>query len=354
MTRFKVFFILIAVGTAVWGAAGAAQTAPELEKSLAANPDKIEVREQLARVYLKQKNWNKVIEHMNPHTDVASPRGYLLLATAYQENKDFGNVVRVIRLLSEKKPKDYQLRFMLGDALLKQAAQSKDIRDRQRLETEGIESFRGAIRMKKTFRPPYQALVNFFLASGLNHEAREQINDMLRVFGQKGDLHADLCRLYALDGFLPQAIRHCQRARQLTPEFAESYVYLAQAYFDQKEMEKAESTLIEAAKRFPKSEFVQYGAGQFFLKKNNFPVAMKYLKRAVAGNADSGRSQLALAHSLFESGLAAESLPHYTKACQIDSSTQGELLGAASRLRLKGNPSLAAKFSQAAGGCKRP
>lgn len=353
MNSFTGYLLILAAGIFLSSAPVHSQTAGELEKSLAADPDKAETRERLSRLYLKQKNWNKVIEHMNPHTDVATPRGYLVLATAYQENKDYGNVVRVLRLLSEKRPKDHHIHFMLGDALLKAASVATDLRDRQRLETEGIESFRMSIRLRKTFRPPYQAMVNYFLESGLNHEAREQINDMLKVFGQKGDLHGDLCRLYALDGFLPQAIRHCQRARQLAPDFAESYVYLAQAYFDQKEMGKAETTLIEAAKKFPRSEFVQYGAGEFFLKKNNFPVAMKYLKKAVAGNAESGRAQLALAHSLFESGLVAESLPHYTKACQINSSVQSDVLAAASRLRLKGNAPLAAKFSQAAASCKR-
>ncbi len=302
----------------------------------------------------KQKKWPRVIELMNPHTDVASARGYLLLAAAYQETKDFKNVVRVLSLLSEKRPKDPHLQFMLGDALIKQGAQVSEAKERQDLEARGIESLRTAIRFRRSFQLPYQALANYFIGAGMNLEAREQINDMLKVFGKKPEFHADLCRLYALDGFLQQAVKHCSRASQLNPEFSESYIYLAQAYFDQKEMEKAEATLIDAAKQFPESEFVQYGAGQFFLKKNNFPVAMKYLKRAVASKDSSARSQLALAQSLFESGLEEESLKHYSRACQINTSAQSEVLSAASRLRLKGNSTLAGRFSQAAGSCKRP
>jgi tetratricopeptide (TPR) repeat protein len=331
-----------------------AQTVEELQKSLTANPDNIRMREQLAHLHADQKKWDQVIALLNPNTDVASPRGYLLLASAYHESKDFENVLRVIRLLSEKRPKDYHVHYMLGDARLKYAATLTDINDRQATENQGIESFRTAIRIKKAFRPVHQALVNYFLKVNLNHEAREQLQEMLKVFGQKGEIHADLCRLYSVDGFLSQAVRHCMRAMQLEPGFAESYVYLGQAYYDQKELEKAETTLVSAAKKFPNSEFVQYGAGQFFLKKSNFPVAIKYLKRAVDTQPGSARAQLALAQSLFESGMTAEALPYFVKACQLTTTAQTEVLGAAARLRLKGNGTLAGRYSQAAGGCKRP
>ena len=347
-------FILGLLFGSVIGLSLAAASVDQLESALKKDPDNITVRERLARQFSNMKQWDKVIEHLNPHTDVASPRGYLLLATAYQEVKNFKSVARVLRLLSEKRPKDYHIQFMLGDALIKQAGTVTELTERQKLEASGIESFRAAIRIKRTFRPPYQALVNYFVSAGMNLEAREQINDMLKVFGNRPELHADLCRLYALDGFLQQAVRYCNRARQLNADLPESYIYLAQAYFDQKEMERAEQTLIEAAKRFPRSEFVQYGTGQFFLQKSNFPVAMKYLKRAVASQSGSARSQLALAKSLFESGLEEESLAHFSKACQIETAAQSDVLAAASRLRLKGSSSLAARFSQAAGACKRP
>lgn len=311
-------------------------------------------REKLATQFVQQKKWDKVIELLNPHTDETSPHGFLLMATSYQETKDFQSLVRIMKLLAEKRPKDPHVQFMLGDALLQWAESQKDLREKQKIEGEGIEAHRGSIRLRRSFRPPYQALVNYFSRANLNHEAREQLMDMIKAFGQKGELYADLCRLYSIDGFLQQAIKHCSMAKQLAPDYPESYVYLAQTYFDQKEMEKAESTLVQAAKRFPTSEFVQYGAGQFFLKKSNFPVASKYLQRAVASNANSNRSQLALAQSLFESGQDEAALPHFVKACQILSSAQAEVLTAASRLRLKGNSILAGKYAQAAGGCKRP
>ncbi len=310
-------------------------------------------REQSAKLAFKQKQFEDVVNLLNPYTDEVSASSFITLAGAYNELKDFKNLVRILSLLSEKRPKDYHVHFMLGDAHIKLASDSKDVRKRQEEEDAGVAAFRTALRLNRRFRPAHQALVNFFQTAGLNHEAREQLNDMLKTFGDRGEIHADLCRLNSIDGFLQQAIKHCRRAMTLAPNFPESYVYLAQTYFDQKSLDKAETTLVQAARKFPKSEFVQYGAGQFFLKKNNYPVATKYLKRAVASQSESARSQRSLANALFESGLSKESLSHFLKACQIDQTAQGDLLGAASRLRLKGENMLAQEFSMASANCKK-
>lgn len=321
-------------------------------QSNASSPELVK-REQAAKDAFQEKKFADVVEILNPYTDEVSPSSFITLASAYNELKDYKNLVRILSLLSEKRPKDYHVFFMLGDAHLKFAGDSKDVRKRQEEENEGVASFRTAIRLNRNFRPAHQALVNFFQLSGLNHEAREQLNDMLKAFGDRGEIHADLCRLNSIDGFLQQAIKHCRRAMTLAPNFPESYVYLAQTYFDQKSLDKAEKTLVYAAKKFPKSEFAQYGAGQFFLKKSNYPVATKYLKRAVASETESARSQRSLANALFESGLSKESLSHFLKACQIDQTAQADLLSAASRLRLKGENMLAQEFSMTSSNCKK-
>lgn len=309
-------------------------------------------RDQSARALLAEKKYDQVIALLNPNTDEISDRGFLVLATAYHERAEFKDLVRVLNLLAEKRPKDHHVQFMLGDAQLKLASSTKDIREKDRIERDAIASFRSAIRLNRTYRPAHQALVNYFQNAGLNHEAREQLSDMLTNFGDRGEIHADLCRLYSNDGFLHQAITHCRRAMAITPKFPESYIYLAQTYYDKKELALAESTLVSAARKFPQSEFVQYGAGEFFLKKNNYPVAAKYLKRAVASEASSGRSQLALAKALFESGQVTESLEHYKLACRANAAAKTDFLAAASRLRLKGDRDLASSFSTAALDCR--
>lgn len=308
--------------------------------------------EKSAKAALAQKNYDKVIADLNPYTDEISDTSFLDLATAYAEKSDFTNLVRVFTLLAEKRPKDYHVQYMLADAQLKLAQASKELREKDKNERNAIDSYRQAIKINKEFRPAHQALVNFFSKTGLNHEAREQLNEMLEIFGQRGEVHADLCRLYSNDGFIQQAITHCRRAMALSPQFPESYIYLAQTYFDQKELARAEKTLILAARKFPSSEFVQYGAGEFFLKKNNYPVAAKYLKRAVASEIKSGRSQHALAKAQFETGEYKEAIDHYKAACKVIPAAKADFLSAASKLRLKGDRDLASQYTMAAAECR--
>jgi tetratricopeptide (TPR) repeat protein len=309
--------------------------------------------EKEASVAAHNKAWQTAVDLLNPNTDIISPRSFIILATAYHEQNDFTNLVRVLKLLADKKPKDALVHYALGDAQLKLAEQLKEMNDKQQSESEAINSLRQSLRLRRDFRPTHLALVNYFLKVGMSHDAREQLNDMLKVFGERGDIHADLCRLHSADGFMAQAIKHCRRAISITPNDPTSYLYLAQTYFDQKNFEEAKKTLVHAAQRFPNDEFVQYGAGQFFISNGNFPVAVKYLTKAVGNNPNSARSQIGLAKSLFETAKTNEALSHFIRACQIDGSTQGEFLAAATKLRLKGDPNFSAKYSQLANGCKR-
>lgn len=325
----------------------------KLEASMKASPQRLDIREQLARLSLQAKEWDKVVEYLNSYTDVISPSGFLLLAAAYQEKKNFSEAVRVLNLLSDKRPKDEEVHYIVGDAKLKWAQTTKDLKSRQDLENQAVENFRTAIKLKKNFGPAHSALVNYFIEASLNMEAREQLAEMLKIFGPRPDIHTDLCRLFAVDGFLSQAIANCSKAVRLSPRQPSNFVYLAQAYFDQKELEKSESTLINAARSFPQSEIVQYAAGHFFFKKNNFPVAARYLSQAVAANAESARSQLNFAQALFETGQETEALGHFQKACQLNSSLQSDFMAAATKLRLKGSTPLSARYSQAAGACRK-
>lgn len=346
MSRFLIVLLLLTSYTH-------AQTFEGAEQALQKKPDNIKLREQLAQKYLGISQWDKVISLMNPYTDTATVSGLLNLGTAYYQKADYQNLVRIFTLMFEKNPKDFHVAYMVGDAQLKLGATQKDPKQKKATESEGVIKFRQAIALKKDFLQAHQALVNYFLKFNMNHEATEQLNDMIRVFGKKADVLADLCRLLANEGFLSQAEKNCLLAIKADPNLPIPYVYLAQTYHDQRDLEKAEKVIVVAAKRFPQSELAQYGAGEFFLRKNNYPVALKYLQKAVQIDATTARSQISLAKALFASEQLAESLPHYSQACKIDYSLQDEVLTAASRLRQKGNVSLAAKFSQAAAGCKK-
>ncbi|MBX7232065.1 MAG: tetratricopeptide repeat protein [Bdellovibrionales bacterium] len=295
-----------------------------------------------------EKKWDLIISTLNPRTDEISSSGLLNLTMCYMEKKDFVNVIRILNLLSEKNPNDPMVLYMLGDAKLKLSLQTKDLKQKRELENDALDKFRNSIRINKKFPLAHRALFYFLLRTKMNSEAIEQIHEMQKIFGKKADLQSDLCRLLTITGFLDQALIQCPTAIHYNKKNAENYIYLAQSYFYTKEVQKSERILVQTAKNFPKSEIAQFSAGQFFYVKNNFPVALKYLKQAVAVEPESGRSQLIFAKTLFETGSYTEAMDHYSKACQSNPQNQSEFLAAAARLRLKSENTLATKYSQSA------
>src|SRR5689334_1842730 len=98
-----------------------AQTTAELETKLAANPESLKTRLQLADKYAVEEKPEKVIELLNPYTDQMPSNGFLLLANSYFKKKDFPNEVRVLGLLVHKEPENFRWHMLLGRAYLKQA-----------------------------------------------------------------------------------------------------------------------------------------------------------------------------------------------------------------------------------------
>src|SRR4051812_45736315 len=76
---FGKFIIALAI---VASADVLAQTGP-LEAELAAHPDKMGTRLQLANAYLNQSNYDKVIQLLNSYTDQLKEQGFLALASSY-------------------------------------------------------------------------------------------------------------------------------------------------------------------------------------------------------------------------------------------------------------------------------
>src|SRR6185312_243873 len=132
------------------------------------------------------------------------------------------------------------------------------------------------------YKPAFDLLLNTLLVIKADNEARELLMDGIKKFGERAEFYRDLCRLDSTDGFLVQALANCRRAIKLAPGFPDSYVYLVQSLYDQKELEHADKDIVSAARRFPNSEFVPWAAGMLFLKKKTFAVAARYFQAAVA------------------------------------------------------------------------
>lgn len=329
-----------------------AESAAELSARLQKFPNNLKLREQTATAYAGENQSAKVIELLNPYTDQLSAQGFFLLASSYSNGKDYANEVRVLKIVAGQNDENYQWHMLLGQAFLKEASITKSIETNRELITGGILELRRALQLNKKFKPAYDALLVTLLQQKNNNEARELLVEGIEKFGDRPELYRELCRLDALDGFLVQAVQHCRISINLSPGFPDHYVYLTQALQDQKEDARAEKEIVEAGRRFPASEFVQWAAGTMFMAKKNYPVAARYFEAAVKAQPTQGRSQFGLAQALFSSGRQDQALPHYKEACRMVPGALDTFLASGSRLKQEGKVDLGTRYLSAAGNCQ--
>jgi len=254
----------------IWMSLSAYALGPsEMEADLKANPGHLNTRIELANYYLKQKSFAKVVELLNAYTDQLNSSGFLALANAYSNRKEYLDEVRVLNLLTQKEPEDFHWHFLLGQAYLKEINIQGDITKKKDLVTSAIQSFRKALSIQPDYKPAFDVLLTTFLQQKNNNEARELIQDGISKYGARPELLHEICRLDSMDGFLDSALKSCREAIKLSPDFPDNYVFLIQALNDIKEEKKADADAVAAAKKFPKSEFVQWAAGTLFFKRNN-------------------------------------------------------------------------------------
>lgn len=329
-----------------------AQSSEQLEMLIKKNPNNISARTRLARLFFDQNKPEKAIELLNPYTDQLKEEDFLLLALSYSRHKDFSNEVRVLNMLVSKDENNFRWHMLLGQAYLKQANEITEANRNREVMTSGIQRLRRALQLNPQYKPAFDLLLATFLQQKANNEARELLMEGLSKFGRRPELYRELCRLDSQDGFLVQAVSNCAESIKLAPEYADQYVYLVQALHDQKEDVRAEKQITLAARRFPKNEFVQWAAGELFLRKKNYPVSARYFEAAVAAKSDSGRAQFGLAKALFESGSEEKALKHFTEACKLDGSSLETFMAATGRMKQKGNSQLTQEYIRASNTCR--
>ena len=314
-----------------------------MEKRLAAAPDNIKLRIQFAaELGHKKGSEQKIIDTLNPYADEVPLESQLLLAAAYNGLKKFKDEVRVLKKVVEKAPTNHEAYYILGHAHLNAKEQ-----------VDAVASFRRAIKLNRAYREAYEALLMIFEKAGDNYESRIVLKDMQKQFGKDPSSMSHLCRLDSTDGYLDAAILNCQKAIKMDSKKPDNHVYLAQSLSDKKNESKAGKVLITASKKYPKSEFVQWAAGQYYFKQNNYPVAAKYFNRAVTANDKSARAYLGFALSIFEQKKYDEALKAFMSACEIDESVLEKLREAQGKLRSIKEDDWSKRYSREVYECKK-
>jgi tetratricopeptide (TPR) repeat protein len=323
----------------------ASATIESLESQLTKNSSQIKIREKLGKAYWTKKNYKKVIETLAIYSNEISNDSLVILAESYFLNGDKNNRIRMLEIYVEREPDRFKSNHLLGKALL----------DAEKYN-DAAPYLRRAIELAPKHRPSYDVLLEMFIKTKNNYEARVLVQDMQKIFGNKKEFDNHLCRLYTLESYLEQAENSCLLAVKNDPKTPENHVYLAQAYYDQKNKTAAERIFKTSANQFKASEFVQYAAGQFYLEEKNFPAAVRYLQTAVKLKNDSYRSHLVLAMALYESRKVADALPHYKRACELDKTKDAikEFRVASAKLYKGGDVEWANKYDSIITVCSGP
>lgn len=348
--------LILAFIFAAFPPAFAAETIAQLEAKLNKQPDNMRIRFALAEMYTKAGNADKTIELLNPYTDQLEDRGFILLAMSYSNKKDFANEVRVLNFALNKDEENYRWHMLAAQAYIKQANDVASEEARAAATTSGIQRLRRVLQLEPKYKPAFDLLLTTFLKQRSNNEARELLIEGVTKFGRRPEFFRELCRLDSQDGFLVQAVSNCQESIKISTNYPDHYVFLTQALHDQKEDVRAEKTIVVAAHKFPKSEFVQWAAGTLFLRKKNYPVATRYFEAAAKANPNSGRAQFGLAQARFENNDPKGALEPFIRACKYDASTLETFLAATGKLKQqnggRGDSGLAAEYVRATNTCR--
>lgn len=313
-----------------------------LKADLQKSPEDVKSREALAIKLAESNRFAEIIPVLDPYSHQIQVSALHLLGKAYDSKKDFTNALRIYRIIADKDPENYWAHFQLGHAYLNTKNSS-----------EAVKSFRKAIQLKPKHRESYEAIFKVFENNNNNYESRNIVRDMIQKFGNNSQWLNALCRLYAVDGFLEEAVRSCKDAIRKSPQYADNHVYLAMSYKDRGDEKMASAILVKASDQFKQSEFTQFTAGRYYSEQKNFPVAARYFSQAVKADPKQARSQLGLAEALFETGQHEQALSGYVEACRLDSQNRPHLMAAAFKLRSLGKDKLSRQYEGQAYKCAR-
>lgn len=301
----------------------------QLETDLKRQPSNLRLRQKIAKLHHNKKHSTEVIKYLAPFSNEINVESLRVLATAYRAKKDYSNEIQTLELYRQRTPGTFRPHYLLGRAL----------RDNAQYD-EAVEFLRKSIGFASKHRPSYKTLLGIFRMKKQNYESRILLNDMIRLFGARKEFLNEQCALFVTDGFLAEARKTCKQAVSKDRRHPDNHVHLAQTYFLQSQKKSAEKIYITAARQFPKSEYVQWAAGEYYYQETNFPIAVRYLKAAIKADPKKARSQLGLAVSMFEMGSYKEAAPHYLAACKLDKSrvAMRSFQTAAAKLRQEQNP----------------
>ncbi len=296
--------------------------------------------EQAQRLY-DAKKYKEAIDLLKPYNDRLPRAGLLLMARSYSATNDSLSEIRMLELCLAKNPKDYVVKTVFGQTLIR----IKRVED-------GIVAFQEARQLNPRYRPAYDALIKELENKGERYEARNVVNDMIKTFGPQGAFLTTLCRLYALDSYHEKSVEICDQAIKKDASVPENHMYLGLAMKEREDLEGANRVLSLAIKRFPKSEPVQFAMGDLHMAKKDFVRAYKFFKSAAQGDQKSVRAWLGYGNAAIEIQKNDEALKAYLAACKLDRQQTKDFRLALGKIRVRKDGDWQSRFESGINQCQ--
>lgn len=260
-----------------------------------------------AKAALVAKEYEKVVEIVSPHLDIANRDAYLTLVRAYVAQGNSALAQKTLTTGRSKFPQDPEFPTELGRVYL---SLNKD-REAKAVLKEVIDA-------NPKYEPAYLAMAEMYEKRKNKYELRLLYQDLLERVGLKAEYLTRLCDLSTQEGHYDLAFKYCKDGIRIMPREPLNYINLAGAYKETGNMAEAEGNYKKAADSFSKSELAQFSYAQFLDEQKRPVDSYKYYKRASEADGKSVRSWLGLGFSSLEIQKYQDSLNAFQKVCEND------------------------------------
>lgn len=257
-----------------------------------------------AKTHYSSGNFKKASEILWNSIDTLNREGLILLVKCHQKLKEWGEVIKVSKLLIGKDSKDEEAHTYLGQALLMEGK-----------EKEALENFKAATEINAVYQPAIDGLIQIYTKRKNLYELRVIYMDLVKKFGEKADFLNQLCDINTKDASNEEALDFCNRAIKKSPKVAENYVNLALVKQHMGNKEAASVLFKKAADQFPQSLFAQESLAQFLESTQDFIGSYKYYNNCLKIKPDNEACLVGVGISAAQIQKYDESYTILKKAC---------------------------------------
>ena len=280
----------------------------EFNKILKVNRNNRDVQLTMGLLYLESGRYDMAIEtfaelQKNYPSD---KRFAYFLSSAYEEKKDLGKAVELLKTIPPSSELYGNARIRIGMILKKQDRLGEAIR----LTEE-------AIAAKK--EPGLYVFLSALQEENKDSAAAEKtLKEGLQAFPENSELHYAIGVVYEKTQRFEESVREMRTVLKVDPDNADALNFIGYSYADRGiRLDEAEKMILKALKLKPGSGYIIDSLGWLRYRQNKIAEALKYLKEASTIMPGDSAVVEHLGDAYLKAGQVAEALDTYRRALKL-------------------------------------